>query len=370
MIFRLAFLASALLALGMAAPARALDNGAQIGISPPVPDVGTVLHIAIEGVWPDACTPTLESARIVGRDIVLRATLAADNCPGEARRYRIDTEKLPPLNLRLVANGFYRVRYEVQRRESGPAEVHGFRLLWAGNDPQQASLPETGFWWPENGGEFEQAGPGLGLQMETQARTLSVSAFGYADDGEANWYFGAGEVTGPTAQIELSRLDNGSGPFAPYRKPEGISAVGSMHLELISPSRVVAWFVRPRAEGAGLQLQPVSMVRFRFAQQPAEAWLGPWIVLAESGEAMPAVRVEFVSIERRDDGFGLRDANGKHELRCIEESARPNSPPQSCTLITTLDGVSTSLDFGQVALNEMRGWNGNSQRMVAIKLGR
>lgn len=352
-----------------ASAAQALDPATRIDVSPPAPDAGTAIRISIEGHWPDACTPTLQSARIRGNDIVLHTTLAAANCAGAARTFRIDTRKLPPQDLKLRANGFYRLRFEVQRGEGTP-ELHAFRLLYVGNDADSAPRPETGFWWPESGGDFDQAGPGLGMQLETQARTLSLGVYGYDADGDSHWLFGAGDLTGHVAQVDLSRLERGAGPFDEYRAPEAMTSVGQVHLEVLSPSRANAWFVRPVPQGRGLEAQPISMVRFRFAQQPAEAWLGAWVVLAESVEAMPARRVDFTILENTDDGFVLRDASHEHDLRCTLQKARRNSPPQSCILGIGNGAARSEIDFSQVALNEMRGWNSDSQHIIAVKLVR
>lgn len=352
-----------------AAAALGFDAGARIEVVPPLPDTGTMLRIAIEGRWPDGCTPRLESAEIAGFDLVLRATLPAASCAGAAHAYRIDTRQLPPVSLRLRANGFYRIRFEVQRAAGAPAELHGFRLLYAGNDPE-ALVPETGFWWPESGGEFDRAGPGLGMQLEAQATTLSLGVTSYDSDGSATWLFGAGDVAGHVAQVDVNRLQGGAGPFEPYEAPESLATAGQVQLEILSPSRVNAWFVGNAPEGRGLSVEPVSMVRFRFAQQPAQAWLGDWVLLADSQGDMPTQRIAFTTVETLEDGFLLRDAAGAAKLRCTLEKARRNSPPQACHLEIGRDQARQDVDFSQVGLNQMRGWGPGSQRILAIKLAR
>jgi len=344
------------------AAAAAAAEGARIEVVPALPDAGTLLRIAVEGRWPDGCTPKLEKARLDGRDLVLQASVPAASCAGAAHAYRIDTRGLPPQQLQLAANGFHRLRFEVQRG-SGPPELHGFRLLYAGNDAAAAARPETGFWWPETGGEFDLAGPGIGMQLETQAGGISLGVYGYDGEGGSQWWFGAGDLAGPVAQVELTRLEQGAGPFDPYRAPQSAAVAGEVQLEILSPSRVNAWFVRPLDGGRGLQAQPVSMVRFRFAQQPAEAWLGAWIVLVP-GES--ALRLEFAHSEATPDGFVLRTADGKQSLRCVLVASRRNSPPQECRL----DTGTAEIALEQVGLNEMSGWNGDSQRVQALKLAR
>jgi hypothetical protein len=353
----------------IAAPASRAATAARIEVSPQFPDAGTKVRIRIDGEWPDACVPELRSVRLDGQDIVLTATVPGGNCGAESRTYQIDSEQVPTAALKLRRNGIYRIRFEVQRHPGSEPELQGFRLLYASNDSQPPFVPETGFWWPERGGEFDHAGPGLGVQFEAQASTLSVSAFGYDSQGQSNWYFGAGAISGRTAQIELSQLAGGAGPFEAYRAPAQATSVGSLHVELLTPSRAILWFVQPRGNAGGLRLQPVSMVRFRFAQEAAEAWLGRWVVLAERDDGYPTRRIDFVTIERSADGFILLDADGEHRLACRNEITQPNSPPFACSLLVTGDDKA-AVEFRDIALGELRGWTGAGERIVALKLKR
>jgi hypothetical protein len=349
-------------------PGVPFAHAARIEFSPPQPDAGTRLRITIEDDWNGGCAPVLESAVVEARDIVLRSVVPDGPCEGAARSYRIESERLTGTSLKLTRNGVYRVRHEILRRRDAEPELHGFRLIHVGNGPDAGFVPEAGFWWPERGGEFDLAGPGLGAQMEAQASTLSLSAFGYDAEGRAEWYIGAGPIRGLTAQLELTRLGGGSGPFETYRAPEQSTPVGSVHVEMLSPSRVTLWFAQ-RARSGALQLQPVSMVRFRFAQEPAEAWLGRWVVLAESDTDYPTRRIDFSAIERDERGFALVDAAGDYRLSCRTSAAQPNSPPLSCTLGQTRD-KGENIEFRDIALNELRGWSSSGPRIVALKLNR
>lgn len=341
----------------------------RIDYAPPQPDAGTRLRVSVEGEWAHGCAPVLESARVEGRDIILESHIPDGRCDGAAAAYRLDSERLPGAALKLTRNGVYRIRHEVRGAPGREPELHGFRLLHVGNSPDAGFVPESGFWWPERGGEFDRAGPGIGVQMEAQARTLSVSVLGYGPNGDPDWYIGAGAIAGLTAQIELNRLDAGAGPFDPYRPPAQSLPAGTAHVEMLSPSRVTLWLLRPDGQDGALQLQPLSMVRFRFAQEPAEAWLGRWVVLAESDEAYPTRRIDFTTIERDDKGFNLVDAAATHRLACRTGPAQPNSPPHSCAL--TIAGASGEvIDFRDIALNELRGWSSSSLRIVALKLNR
>lgn len=340
-----------------------------IEVWPPTPDTGTSLRFKVRGDWPDGCVPAIHDARIEGRDIVLRARVADASCAATPQAYETGTDALPLERLKLAGNGVYRVHFEVQRGADGPAELYGFRLLYAGNTPDPGFVPETGFWWPERGGEFDRAGPGLGVQMEAQSGTLSLSVYGFEGDGRASWSFGAGAMKGHVAEVELSQLRHGAGPFEAYRAPKELNPVGHVLVELLSPSRATLWFLRSRADGRGLQLQPVSMVRFRFAQEPAQAWLGRWVVLAEREDGYPTQRIDFVRLKTTARGFTLVDAAGEFRLRCEADTVRPNSPPSRCRLASKA-GTLLGVDFDHIALNELRGWTGAGQRIVALKLNR
>lgn len=355
--------------LALVAAPHATRAAVEFEVSPPLPDTGTRLRISVEGDWPDACPPVLKSARIEGQAIVLLSEVPETACAGPSGRYRLESDRIPDASLKLSRNGIFRIRHEVRRGPEGPAELHGFRLLQAGNSVTAGFVPEAGFWWPERGGEFDRAGPGLGVQMEAQASTLSLSAFGYDETGAAAWHIGAGRIDGQTALIELSRLRGGAGPFEPYRAPAGVDPIGSVHVEILSPSRVTLWFVRHSGNGSELTAQPVSMVRFRFAQEPAEAWLGRWVVLAESDDGQPTRRIDFVAIERDAEGFALLDREAHHRLACRLAPSQPNTPPLSCRL-SIVDEPKGTIEFTDIALGELRGWTGGGQRIVALKLKR
>lgn len=355
--------------LTLALPGAALAAPPQIEVWPPSPDAGSTVRFKVRGEWPDGCPPAIRDVRVDGREIVLLARPGEGPCAAEPQAFETGTETLPLDRAKLASNGVHRIRFEVRRSPDAEPELHAFRLFYVGNSPDPGFVPETGFWWPEKGGEFDQAGPGLGAQMEVQSGTLSLSVYGYAPDGSARWSLGAGPMQGHVAAVELSQVRGGSGPFEPYRAPGEVDAVGTALIELVSPSRATLWFLRPRDDGKGLQVRPVSMVRFRFAREPAEAWRGRWVILAERDDDFPTRRIDFVRLMRKQDGFLLLDARREFRLRCETDPARPNSPPTRCRLQSDA-GDAAEIDFDHVALNELRGWTGAGQRIVALKLNR
>jgi hypothetical protein len=350
-------------------PVVAVASPPAIEVSPPTPDAGATVRFKVRGEWPDGCPPTIRDVRIVDRDIVLTAQPGSGPCGSEAQAFETGTEALPLERAKLTRNGVHRIRFELRRTPEAAPELLAFRLFYVGNTPDPGFVPESGFWWHERGGEFDRAGPGLGAQMEVQSGTLALGVHGYAADGSARWSLGAGPMQGHVATVELTQLSGGAGPFEPFKPPGEVSAAGSALVELVSPSRVTLWFLRPRDDGKGLQVRPVSMVRFRFAREPAEAWRGRWVVLAESDDDYPTRRIDFVRLMRKQDGFLLLDAKREFRLRCETDSARPNSPPTRCRLQSDA-GDAAEIDFDHVALNELRGWTGAGQRIVALKLNR
>ena len=370
-------IAAALVLAATAAAGAHANDGPDIRVEPSQPKAGSALQIEIDAVWGDACPPRFESTRIAGADIIVRAVRDPGRCSAEQTPYRIsaglgpDDQDLGILDanalLAPARDGVYRVRYEVRHGSKGDYQLHGFRLLQVGTPDDAGFVPETGFWWPELGGEFGRAGPGIGVQLEVQSGTVSLSALGYGPDGRAGWFFGVGALQGRVAHLEMSLLDGGSGPFETYEPPKSIQAVGQAELEVISPSRAVLWFVRAQPAGQEVRLEPMSIVRFSFAQEPGEALLGRWLIVAENDDATPTRRIALSRMERKSDGLALHDADGEHALVCESAAALPNSPPGLCRL-ESASAPELAIEFTDVGLQQMRGWSASGKRMLAFRI--
>lgn len=348
----------------------------QIRIEPAQPEAGAALQIDVDASWSDACPPRFESARIEDFDIVVRSIRDPGRCTTEQTPYRISADIAGATDAGLLdagarlpttREGIYRVRYEVREGEGAEPQLHGFRLLQVGTPDDLGFAPETGFWWPETGGEFDRAGPGIGVQIEVQSGTVSVSALGYGQDGRAGWFFGAGALEGRIAHLDLSLLEGGAGPFEAYVPPTSLQAVGHAELEVISPSRAVLWFVRAQAPGRAVRLEPMSIVRFSFAQEPAEALLGRWLIAAEDDDTLPTRRVEFSRMQRKPGAVTLQDDAGEYALQCETPVALPNSPPGLCRL-EAASAPDLSIQFTDVGLQQMRGWDGSGKRILAFRI--
>lgn len=356
----------ALLPLLLALPLHAA-GAAQIEVAAPKAGMIAWPQARVSEAWEEGCTPRSERVEVDGRELVLTAVLphaaCADRAAGTA-----DPDADLVFTLPALWAGVYRVRYEVRPAPGQPARLHGFRLVDLSAPGSDTLRPETGLWWPEAGGEFDRAGPGLGLLMETQAQTLSVTVLGYDADGRAQWSYGASELRGRFLDIDLAGLSDGAGPFAPYRAPQGLQPAGSVKVELLSAARANLWFLRPTGQGREISLEPVSMVRFSFAQSTPEAWLGRWVIAPETGDIPASRHLDFVAVEPTPGGFDLIDARGAYRLSCRTAPQRPNSPPSDCDLVGT--DARIEIRFDRTALTEMRGRLPGGEAVVALRLQR
>lgn len=339
----------------------------RIQVAPAQPRVGAPLQIDVDAAWRDTCPPRFESARIDGFDITILAVRDATRCDGGETAYRVSAGLDEAAALRPEREGVYRVRYAVREGENAVPELHGFRLLQVGDGADAGFVPETGFWWPELGGEHGRAGPGIGVQIEVQSGTVSVSALGYAQDRRAGWFFGVGALTGRIAHLDMSLLDGGAGPFEAYASPKSVQVVGQVELEVISPSRAVLWFVRTAGAGQPMAVEPMSVVRFSFAQDPGEALVGRWLIVPETDDGRAPRRIALTRIERKAGELALRDASGEHALVCESPAALPNSPPGLCRL-ESASSPDDGVEFTDVGLQQMRGWDGAGRRILAFRI--
>lgn len=329
-----------LLAILASLVAPALQASTRIGVVRT--DESGTLALQVLGQWQSGCQPQLRDVQVRGRDITLVAQPDSRRCDGEPGPYRLRAE-LPP-QARDVG-GVHRLRYLLQDDPLAPPRLMAFELLVLGE--QSPAAPEAGFWWGEAGGEFDHAGPGLGAQIERQGGMLAVTFTGYGPEGLPEWMFGAAALIGATTDVALTRLEGGQGPFGGYRGPDQAQSAGRLQIEWLSSSRAVFWFSRETARG--LELRPISMVRFDFGQQPGSGWLGRW-ALESAGSSVLQV-IEFNHMESSDAGFVLFGSAGE-SLTCLKSRSRPSSPPDGCELLFA-DGRSWTLD--DVGLTQLRG---------------
>lgn len=330
----------------------------QISLWPQHPVAGEPFRIELKGEWPKACAPSVASSWVDGREVVLQLREGAKGCKADAAE-TLTLRSAEAGESQLVAgeSGVYRVRVLIGQ----PERTLAFALAEVGEVDRVR--PESGLWWPERGGEFETSGPGLGAQVEMQGDLLALNVSGYGDNGRPTWWFAANALDGPSQSMELTALDGGSGPFADYAAPEQVVAAGSIHIEWLGSGRAVFWFVRPDAEGSGLDVRPVSMTRFLFGPRPGEGWRGQWVMLAKAADGSERSQLlRFTEAIGRDYGFDLQADDGS-SLSCELASSRPDSPPARCRLQTEDAGA---IDFASVGLNRMEGRSAAGDEQVTL----
>lgn len=320
-------------------------------------------QIEVTGTWPNTCPPQLLEVSRQGADLTLLATREDGGCQPIPTPYGF-SGPLPQAANPDEAGIILRTRLLVSDQLHESPMLAGFALLRAepGNFD---SVLETGFWWAEQEGPFA-AGPGLGLSLESQADLISLSVMGYDTHGNATWYFGAGTLEHGMAQLELGRFDGGAGPFTPYAAPGNVEYSGTVALEMLTPSRAILWFSRiDDADNGGLELRPLSIMRFHFAREPADALLGRWVVTGENAGVRGTRWIELVRSESFADGFVLYDGNERAVLQCDTPVGHPGSPPVLCRMD---DGHGDLVEFSEVALRRLAGRDARNRRTLAFRL--
>jgi len=327
---------------------------------------GELPQIEIHGDWASGCAPVLDGVSAVGNQITVSAKTDSNRCSAAPGPYQLRAE-LPTGSKSFAAGEVVRLRFELRDDPVSEPRLLAFELVSVGGaeDVDAPAIdPETGFWWGEPGGEFDHAGPGIGAQIERQGGTLAVSFSGYGETGKPEWMFGASAFSGRRTDIALTRLEGGRGPFGGYVGPADAESVGRLQIEWLTSARAVFWFSRVDAEGRGIDLQPISMVRFDFGQQPGLSWNGRWR-FENVGDGKP-LEIEFVDMLLEDDEFTLISKAGE-TLTCASALDRPQSPPVACEL-EHLDG--RTWRFEDIGLARLQGRDQNGHAVRAVQFSR
>lgn len=349
-----------LLALANPLAAAALELRAVPGTLRP----GSAPRFALAGGWDGPCPPRVAGQRAAGRDLVIELAAGSERCgDAPASAFRLTSASGWEGEADFATRGVLRVRVE-RRRSDGTPQLLAFGLFEYGQLTRR--LPEPGFWWSERGGAFETGGPGLALLLEPQWPQLGATVMGYDADGQPEWRFGTGTLAAQTAQVPLQRLSGGRGPFEAYRQPQDSREEAALWLELESAARATAWFVRS-VDGGGIDLRPMSLVRFRFGESASSALAGRWL-LDGLEEAPRALHLRPGDGAATGTGFVLIEDRLALRLECSLDPARPNSPPTRCRL---LDAEATALvEFDDIGLDRMHGLDEARRPVTALRLPR
>lgn len=348
------FLTTLLLAT---APALGHAAGAQITVVQSADAIGDPFELRIEDSWASTCVPELESIEVDGSHIwiIARDTGEGRFCGRSASEYTLDTRLLPAEIARLQRPGVQRVHYVV--RSSSGLRLRGFELAAMAADDAPAPSLESGYWWADPSAPNQFAGRGIGINLERQGNILSGVLFGYDDAGDPDWSLGSGSVGEHFSRLGLSRLSQGSGPYAPYREPRELQALGAMLIEPSSPSRARLWVTYVEPATGDLSLREIEIVRFGFASSPASGWAGDWLLVppADAAGHVAARQITFTALQGGRGEFTLLDASGEVSLTCTANSASGDRIPDLCSLqISDLDG-DRAFHFDRIGLRRMEG---------------
>ena len=360
-----AFIASsASAAILLCASAAAMADSTRISLVRVVE--GELPQIQINGDWASGCPPLLDGVSADGNQITISAKTDSNRCTAEPGPYQIRAE-LPAGSKSFATGEIMRLRFELRDDPLAEPSLLAFELVSVGGADAATAPeidPETGFWWGEPGGEFDHAVPGMGAQIERQGGTVAVSFTGYGDAGKPEWMFGASPFSGRISDIALTRLEGGRGPFGGYAGPAAAAAVGRLQIEWLTSARALFWFSRATADGRGIDLEPLSMVRFDFGQHPGLSWMGQWRFQSES--TSKAIELEFIDFLLDENTFTLISKAGE-SLTCENAPTRPQSPPVACELDHP-DG--RTWRFEDVGLGRLQGSDEHSRVVRAMHLTR
>ena len=72
-------------------------------------------------------------------------------------------------------------------------------------------------------------------------------------------------------------------------------------------------------------------------------------------------------MQRKPGAVTLQDDAGEYALQCETPVALPNSPPGLCRL-EAASAPDLSIQFTDVGLQQMRGWDGSGKRILAFRI--
>ena len=316
-------------------------------------------RLAITGLWPSQCPPTLQTASLEGNDLRIDARSVFDLCPREPTPFSVELNPALVLQRRELDAGVYRVYFYAGSGVQAQPQLLAFALVNRSGADAQRIIPENGFWW--------STGPDRTvLSIERQGSQLSAALLSYDPAGQPAWLFGTARFDGRVAHIPLLHLSGGAEPFARATTvPHGDSAM-TLDLQFTGAARANAWLSRPGGDNGALQLRALEMVRLPLAASDnGAAWLGEWVLVGGKPDATPLrLRFDrFQSLDKRH--FELIEDATANALTCVRDRDASDEPPHACALHFA-DGTITQFD--SVAIERMDGVDANGAAMHLLRV--
>jgi hypothetical protein len=318
-------------------------------------------RIGIFGQTQANCAPNVERVTLDGLDLTIELHVPQSGCGAAGTAsFSLHVDPAAKAGAPILPGQVYRVR--VFSDAGGVSQLVAFRAIDTGGNSSNGPTPESGFWWSETTAEAGPGSRGTGISLEAQDDRIALSLFGFADTGNAAWYFGSTRLKGRVAVVPLVELDNGDPLFAPTGSQPEAQAGPRIEVEFVSPTRARAWLVRSE-NGRDTAVRTLSLSRSRFAPGDVGAnWNGRWVLVADD-ESAPR-QFEFAAPTRQDaDTFHLVDADSGANLDC--RSTVAGALPDLCTLSI---GASVLADFDQIGLDHLdgRGKLGAAAKLVRV----
>ena len=321
--------------------------------------------LVIEGMWPDACGPSLLRTRVVDHDIDIYLHNEKSSCAEVETAFQLKLNPAREARLSQLLLGIYRVRLFLAH-DKGSNELIAFRLLRSGGDDRRPR-PESGFWWSVPTANNVPALPGNGLSIEQQGDILAVTWLSY-ESGAPAWYFGSQTMSGKIARIALSRMAGGGEAFAGPNAAPTIEPGLALNIEFLTPAHANAWLVRGQSGSIrAIEVQDLNLVRLPFAEgHPGKDWQGEWVLIV--GNSTQARIINLVTLATADaETFRVSDRLGSINLQCRLDDVGGHPLASFCSLT---DGASVLADFDQVGLDRLAGQNADGTLVTLVRLPR
>ncbi|MDN5924551.1 MAG: hypothetical protein L0H70_06075 [Xanthomonadales bacterium] len=317
----------------------------------------------ISGVWPNACTPTIQShsATLKTTEVVLGSTF--DLCAPQPHPFRLTLPAELPFSPAPSPDRVRPLQIFAAASSNAPVQLVGLRVL---GGRQQTSHPDAGFWWPEN----DTSSSGTVLSMELQGHALGVALMTYDDaSGAPVWYFGTSQLQGSVAHVDLIRMQGGNSPFASRQIAPQAQHSLSLDLVFTSDTRAHIYLGRDNPQG-GLDVSAMTIARVPFSALPQrQSWLGKWLLArTENTAGALALPTSFnwtSSTTLDATHVRLVDASGSYALECQYTDNDDNASAQNCQL-RDADG-NTLVVFNHVGFSRLDGHTRDGSAVILVR---
>ena len=317
--------------------------------------------IVIYGRAAANCVPTIAHVSAEGVDVSVELHASRTGCDAAHQTpFVLHVDTAASAGTPLLPGQVYRLR--IYSDAGGSSALVAFRLIDTGLGASAA--PENGFWWSQASQEAGPASRSTGISLESQGDQIAISLYGFADSGNATWYFGSARLRGRTAVVPLLELGNGDPLFSPTGSEPTAQSGPRLEIEFLAPTRARAWLVQQQ-NGLDTAVRILSLSRTRFASGEAGAsWNGRWVLVTDDGNAPR--QFDFSTPTRQDSGaFHLVDGASDASLDCRSNGA--DGLPDLCTLSV---GAAVIADFDRIGLDHLDGQRGDGAGARLVRASR